>query len=347
MKIVVNGQICNIVTYSSSTGETAPQNAIIVIHGMKRNAHDYFNSMHNAAQIANSSNTLIIAPQFSTSEDLITQPTVDNPLYWSSEGWKIGNKSLGENRISSFSAVEQIISQVVCANPYLETITIIGHSAGGQFVNRFAAGNSVEDSFPNIHFRYGVANPSSYLYFSPERAVPGISNLFQIPVTPCASYDEYKYGLSSIPNTGYMSQLGKHELTKRFQRREVSYFLGSDDTQKDEGLDTSAPAMLQGKNRFERGIIYLNHLVKCFGREILNRHSLSILPNVGHNYQHVFSASACLNYLFNPRPKPANLSSSAVTRPVLMSIEAQQLRPPIPIRSISDTIKTHADRPHK
>ena len=60
--------------------------------------------------------------------------------------------------------------------------TLLGHSAGGQFTNRYAAGGAAEAMLaptrPDLAFRYVVANPSSYLYFSAERAKAGTLDEF-------------------------------------------------------------------------------------------------------------------------------------------------------------------------
>lgn len=320
MKIIVNKKECNLVTYSNQSLGTygkITKHAFIVIHGNNRNAHDYLQYLCTAAGTTSKSNMLIIAPQFPTIDDIRTQSSHVNPLYWSSHGWKIGNKSMGECRISSFAVLEQVITQIIRTTPYLESICIIGHSAGGQFVNRFAAGNSIEDLYPSIQFRYAIANPSSYLYFSPERAVQSIKGKFQIPLTSPA-YDEYKYGIASIPNTKYMSDVGKEELARRYSQRKVNYFLGSNDIFKDSELDINPPAMLQGNNRFERGNIYFDYLIHFFGHQIQENHRKIILPGVGHSPIQVFNSEAFLNYLSNHAIKPS-YGISPPTRELLTS----------------------------
>ena len=47
--------------------------------------------------------------------------------------------------------------------PNLKTVVVVGHSAGGQFVNRYAAGGAGCPN-PLVEVRYVIMNPSSYLY---------------------------------------------------------------------------------------------------------------------------------------------------------------------------------------
>jgi len=46
----------------------------------------------------------------------------------------------------------------------LRSIVLAGHSGEGQFMQRYAAVNQMEQKL-GVSIRYVVANPSSYLYF--------------------------------------------------------------------------------------------------------------------------------------------------------------------------------------
>ncbi|MGH7289199.1 MAG: hypothetical protein ACREI8_14395 [Myxococcota bacterium] len=71
--------------------------------------------------------------------------------------------------------------------------------AGGQFVQRYAAGTPTVERHPGIAFRFVVANAGSYLYLSPEREVPGALGTFAVPASSqqaaCPYWNDYKYGL--------------------------------------------------------------------------------------------------------------------------------------------------------
>lgn len=302
--ITISGQQYEI-PYCSSTdiskGRSKAQHAIFVIHGTNRNADDYYDYMKQAAELANDKNTIIIAPQFLTKEDVAQYSLPSTTLYWSNSGWKQGNKSQSVGRISSFEVLEKFTKQLSKFTKNIHAITVTGHSAGGQYVNRYAAGNSIEDDLPSILFRYMPANPSSYLYFSPDRAWPGTESFFYIPYdNNCTEYDDYKYGLQQLNKTGYMANVGSNELANRYYRRYVTYLLGSDDIDdSDDDLDTSCSAMYQGQNRYQRGNIYYNYLGFFFGYSIYYRQGQIIVPNVAHSAKDIYTTPSVYHYLFH------------------------------------------------
>ena len=53
--------------------------------------------------------------------------------------------------------------------PNLTTVVLIGHSGGGQLLNRYAIVGKSATTLAGIHVRYVIANPSSYFYFSDDR----------------------------------------------------------------------------------------------------------------------------------------------------------------------------------
>ena len=128
---------------------TKPTNLIFSQHGADRNANDYYVAMCEAAKIQGYQvdengiiDIIIVAARF--------MEEVDNPgeyeLYWG-ENWKGGSNSIvsklsNESQVSSFTVIDKII-QLLFYNrtkyyPNLKNITVAGHSAGGQFVQRYA-----------------------------------------------------------------------------------------------------------------------------------------------------------------------------------------------------------------
>ena len=82
---------------------------------------------------------------------------------------------VASDRIGSYEAVDGVLGQLGNVNhfPNLTKVVVTGHSAGGQYTHRFAAGSRAEDLLPHLQFRYIVANPSTFLYLGPERRVEG------------------------------------------------------------------------------------------------------------------------------------------------------------------------------
>ena len=285
------------------------QRIVIVIHGVLRNADEYFPNMLAAVeQAGKQDSTLVIAPQFLIEEDAVRFDLPAEIPYWGGEwgeAWKKGDESLTTDtyprsfQISSFEILDLLIKQVADPQnfPNLRQIVVAGHSAGGQFVNRYAAGTQIEDSLQqDIALRYIVANPSTYVYFNGDRRVEDTTDQFAIPENPDPDYDDYKYGLEEL--NSYMSAPGAQRIRERYPQKDVVYLLGGEDT-REAHLEQTPNAMLQGINRLERGQIYYHYLKHFFGEEIHQRQKIAIIPCVGHDNAAIFKSEAGLKYLLD------------------------------------------------
>ena len=119
--------------------------------------------------------------------------------------------------------MDDIISQVILSEnfPNLSQIILTGFSGGGQFMNRYASSNRIQEEFEseyNLDFQYIVASPSSYLYFNEERRVDGTVDQFETPNSSnCGIYNNYKYG--TIQMNQYMKYYHLDTLINRYKRR--------------------------------------------------------------------------------------------------------------------------------
>jgi hypothetical protein len=287
----------------------AIERVVIVIHGSSRDSGDAFAKVMGAAQASGEvERTLVIAPQLLEEEDVTAWSLAPTVLFWDAD-WREGDRSRSTvanprpARLSSFAVVDEIVEAVAAPGvfPNLDSIVITGHSAGGQFVNRFAAGSAAEELHAEISFRYAIANPSSYLYFSPERRVTGLPASFAVlsaqEIAACPSYDDYRYGLENL--NAYMAAVGPATITSRYRGRTVEYLLGELDTGT-EDLSTTCAAMLQGERRFDRGTTYFAYLQHVFGSAILGGHRLRIVPGVGHSASGMYQSLSGLDALFGP-----------------------------------------------
>jgi hypothetical protein len=165
--------------------------AVVVVHGINRNAHDYFGSIDRAAaNVGVTENTIIVAPRFQIEED----EREDCDAYWTDSGrnsWKDGGGVIAPAGLSSFKVMDEVLTALANKDrfPRLTWITLVGHSAGGQFTQRYAAGGRAPDTLRDITIWYVTANPSSYLYLNSYRPIG--ENLPE----SCPGYNDYKYGL--------------------------------------------------------------------------------------------------------------------------------------------------------
>jgi len=277
-------------------GDTLVERAVIVVHGANRNPWDYFETMILATQQAQVlDRTLVVAPHFQTLAD---GPEGDEPR-WTSGGWKRGDQSntlpTDADGISSYGAVDRILALLGNSSlyPRLQEVVVTGHSAGGQYAHRFAAGSRVEESFPGLRFRYIVANPSTYLYLGPERAGVGEAAGWGIPDgNACPDYNHWHYGLERV--NPYMADQEPEDVRAQLTRRDVIYLVGTED-RGSSMLDMSCGAMLQGPNRYVRGLILFAYL-EAF--HPTHAHQLFEVPGVGHSSRGIYTSPAGQKALF-------------------------------------------------
>ena len=271
---------------------------VIVIHGQNRNADDYFNSVYGIASDAGIlSETIIIAPQFLITADLNHWQLENTIVFWSgTTPWSSGGQSNSTSQhprdyeISSYTIMDSLISHILDMFPNTQDISLVGNSAGGQYVNRYAAGSDQEGE-GKIH--YIIAAPSSFVYFDEYRY-----SEYQFPLgwmipEECGSYNDYKYGLDDLNE--YMGIMGIDSIRERYSRRKIQYLIGTSDT----GGTQDCESMAQGGNRFERSIIYFNYSQYYFGSQILDNQQIALVPGIGHDHNGVFSSACGKNAIFS------------------------------------------------
>jgi hypothetical protein len=255
----------------------------VVVHGALRDAGRYLGHAEAGAEDV-ISRTVIVAPQFLADVDIRARPGVpDETLYWDVEGWKGGEPALGPTALSSFAAMDSLLARLTepgrLSGAARLRVVIFGNSAGGQFVNRYAAVGRAPDDLAKrgIRVRFIIANPSTYLYFDSERPVS---------VPDRSLVNRWRYGFESAP--GYVLGSPGQNL-ERYLARDVTIVLGEQDSDKAAPLlEVSPAAMSQGASRLDRGIYYDAHvrrLADTAGLPI--RHRLIRLPGVGHSARDV------------------------------------------------------------
>jgi len=283
--ITRDGETLVVPVYASqplTTPDADVTRAVIAIHGLSRNANDYWG--YAAAGLEGVNGVLLVAPQFAESDD---DPASDQ-LYWANSDWSQGDQSEGDGRpwsMSSFGVLDELVASLRATFVNLRTVVVTGHSAGGQMTQRYAAASG------DPGLRFVAMNPGSYLYLSPER--PAAGGGFAVPKDPPADYDDYKYGLQDLKDTPYVAAVGAEALRGHYEAARVTYLLGALDTDKeDPDLDVSPPAMLQGAYRLQRGRLFFDYLGFTYGASIYERHTMSEVPGVDHDGERMFGSAA-------------------------------------------------------
>jgi hypothetical protein len=195
-----------------------------------------------------------------------TDKPAENEIVWESS-WRTGGPARTNPSLSSFDFVDEILRKLANKTtfPNMKAIVVAGHSAGGQFANRYEMSNKIHDTL-GVPITYVVANPSSYAWPDAVRPLAqgdadpakrrkaGTS-----PMRRRCRRTAYTFGRSMRPRrrlqplavgirkpTGYNASLTDAQLKKQLVERRRRT-LGQVDTLPLGGFDRSATAMAQGR----------------------------------------------------------------------------------------------------
>jgi pimeloyl-ACP methyl ester carboxylesterase len=266
-------------------------NAVVVVHGSNRNAAGYFKSMLRAAHAAgHASDTLVIAPWFKTRKD----KPAEREAVWSYGGWKRGAGAIRPAGLSTFTVLDQLLARLGDRStfPNLRRVTLAGHSAGGQFTQRYAVFGMAPNTITALTVNYVVANPSSFLYFSEVR--PSADGQFVVPPIGCCSgFDSYKYGMAQ--RSGYVATMTTEHAIQNYLSRDVTLLSGDADTVDNGNEDQSCAALLQGPNRTARSANYFAY-IQALAPDA--RHRRIVIPGVAHDGRAMFGSPLAWPALF-------------------------------------------------
>jgi dienelactone hydrolase len=255
----VGGHDVQAFAYRSKDYATKQGPLILVFHGSARNARDYRNY---AATLANQSGGLVVAPCFDGRQ-------------FSEADYEYG-RVLSAGRLQpreqwTFSLAPKLIETVRRMErrkdmPYY----LIGHSAGGQFVERALVFSDLKP------VRAVAANPGSHLL--PTREMP------------------FPYGFGGLPES-----LAGDEALKAYLAKPLVIYVGTADTNPDvKRIDASKTAEREGPTRLARG-----H--RCFemGEKLARAKGwpfhwrLVEAPGVGHSGSEMLARPECHAALFD------------------------------------------------
>lgn len=282
--------------------------AVLVVHGTERDGHRYWRALDRAAHRAGSSvraQTLLLAPQFYTRREARARGLGASTLAWAPQAWKQGDASRHGTGVSAFSVLDAMVRRLACRDqfPDLDRIVIVGHSAGAQFVQRYAVASTMHawTQAQGVNLRHVVVAPSSYLYLDATRRGFGPDGAYGLPseqcLRDCPDYDHYKYGLAH-PNA-YVARTPPTDLRQAYADKEVIYLVGEHDNDSEAAhLDRSAAALLQGQDRLDRCYAYRDHLAHLYNGLPTN-HVFEIVPRLGHEGARILRSRVARRWLFD------------------------------------------------
>jgi len=213
--VSINGETIELFAYKPAQYKDGP--VLLVLHGLGTNAPGYRNY---AIPIADQLGMLVIAPLFDRKRfpvwryqtgGIVRDQRAEGEFTVEPETHRMGRTFL--DIIDSVRAVE--------GRPELG-YSLIGHSAGGQTLSRFAA------FVPHAAKHIVIANPSTYLWPSRDERFP--------------------YGFGGLPPA-----LSDDTVLRRYLAQPVTVLLGTADIERSADLNVQEGAERQGYNRLERG----------------------------------------------------------------------------------------------
>ncbi|WP_420998268.1 hypothetical protein ACKI2N_010550 [Cupriavidus sp. 30B13] len=300
----------------------AIREVIFVQHGLQRNGDDYF--VAGAALLRqtgrNPDEVLLLAPNFPGTPD--KNKGFDNMPVWSVQGWMSGENAVNPPfSVSSLQVLDDLVGLVTDKTrlPGVTRVTVAGHSGGGQLVHRYAVLNDIDERIraAGVDLRYVVANPSSYLYFTPER--PSGKGFARYDTALCADYDKYRYGMRDI--VPYARGDRGDVLFRRYLQRQMTYLVGSEDNDPNQRvLDKACGAEAEGPTRLERARGYLRY-EDYLGAQLGSqkppvRHQAFEVIGVGHNQSRMLGSQCGAKAVFG-LAESANAKGAACRAPQL------------------------------
>lgn len=301
-------------TYSLSRLNEDITRAFVLVHGIRRDADSHFRTGVAGAFLAGAlQDTIIIAPRFASSSDVpgnevgaCHDKLAASEANWicdpkRPDTWRSGGPEVSADSLTSFDFLDALIRRLSDRKvfPKLTRIVVAGHSAGGQFVMRYAmAGAGSAPNGPDVS--YIVANPSSYAYLDQFRPIGGtpqtrdsVTEFGPFPdALNCPAYNDWPYGLDHL--RGYATRLNADQLRTQFSHRAVTYLLGDADVLPSGVFDASCPAMAQGSTRLDRGLAFARYMQVRFGAT----HKAVKVPFCSHSARCLFTADDSLPLIF-------------------------------------------------
>lgn len=298
---------------------------VVMVHGSGRNVGDYLCTTNSALPASQrdpaTSKMMVIAPWFLTEVDPLVQlynrTNATKPLRWGEFGpifhtWRYGADSINLHQkepVSSYAVMDRLLETILQEKasrfPALKNVVLAGHSAGGQYTQRWVLLSSVPDMFDDcksdsIHLRVIVANPRSFCWLDERRMIDGELQLpSEADIEKCPIYNEWQWGLDEggYLDTPYKTRavnaVGIPALIERYATRDLVYLAGEEDTIP----NGDCQDLLQGAFRRERSANFFASLSQIYDKLI---HHRLVVQGVPHDHALMFQSPEGQLALFGP-----------------------------------------------
>src|SRR5215471_7411333 len=138
-------------TYALDAPNPQITRALVVIHGAGRDADNYFRTALASAFLGDAlDDTIVIVPRLASTAGTCHDELAPNEVSWSCAGdsWRSGGVATNNDKLTSFDFTDELLRKLARKDifPNLRAIVVSGHSAGGQYVDRYAMANTVHDT---------------------------------------------------------------------------------------------------------------------------------------------------------------------------------------------------------
>lgn len=264
--VSINGEDIEIHAYKPVRYSGGP--ILLVMHGLGANATGY---RDYAIPLADNLGYLVIAPLFDRKRF---------PVWRYQAGGIVRDPRAAELKVEPRAQWTGQLFLAIINNvrkseekPDL-AYSLIGHSAGGQALSRFAA------FIPHDAQHIIIANPSTHLR-------PSLT-------------ERFPYGLGGLP-----PELADEAALQRYLAQPVTLLLGTADTERDRGLNISEGAERQGANRLERGRNTFRAAQTLAQQRGWTFHwTLTEVPDAGHSARQMLGSTQAAEHLTVKKRQP-------------------------------------------
>lgn len=217
-------------------------------------------------------------------------------IVWRGSQWSAGGDAQyphsHKDKISAFYVMDEIVKYYDDQErfPNMKSIVLVGHSMGGQMMQRYAAVG--KDLQTKARVVYWVGNPSSYTWLNSYRPMY---------VPDCPDYDVYRDGYTDYedyPNT-YNTELvneGSDAIIKNFQSKQIAWARALQDMG---DHSSTCGANTTGANRNERMFNFIDWFrPSCPDPEGNNCDTVDLI-DTSHNNGYMFNSEAGQSRLFH------------------------------------------------